>query len=283
MPSPSKPQFRVDAAFSDSKEVLSIPRRYRLAAVGAWTLAGAWSTDKQTDGRVPCHALRELGVTPLIADVLIAATLWDVDVSRVTDDPATIAWTFRDGRATAVQFRNWPRWQITKEQWQSGRAANAQRQRRRRNRMSDDDDRDMSRVSHALQDIGHAAVSNLADSAGHALVTLQERREESSSGGISSPVGSESPPIPPPPSSCPAHPHGTPNACPWCERNRRAHEAAQQQRADVDAMHRVDRRQREAERRAACWDCDPETGQVTVYDDNGTEIGVKQCQHPDVP
>ena len=34
--------FKVDDGFHSSRKVLSIPRRSRLAAIGAWTIAGAW-------------------------------------------------------------------------------------------------------------------------------------------------------------------------------------------------------------------------------------------------
>ena len=47
------PHFFVDDAFSDSKEVLAIPARYRLASVGLWTLCGSWSASKLTDGYTP--------------------------------------------------------------------------------------------------------------------------------------------------------------------------------------------------------------------------------------
>jgi hypothetical protein len=37
------PWFYVDDGFSDSKPVLNMPDRHRLAACGLWVLAGSWS------------------------------------------------------------------------------------------------------------------------------------------------------------------------------------------------------------------------------------------------
>ncbi|AHY84253.1 hypothetical protein SEA_EVANESCE_68 [Mycobacterium phage Evanesce] len=137
---PTKPHFVVDSSFHSSDEVLSIPARYRHAAVGVWTLCGAWSVDNQRDGFVPAHALELLGVTPLLVGVLIEATLWETVPSDVTDTtrntPVSRTRRVRDMYAHGVRFRNWGKWQKTKAQWEAGNRANAERQKRHRERKS---------------------------------------------------------------------------------------------------------------------------------------------------
>lgn len=105
------PGFNVDLGFYDSDEVLSIPRKVRAAAIGIWTLCGSYSANKLTDGYVSAEALRVLGCTPLIRDALIASTLWD------------------DAGDDAAQFSRWPKWQRTREEIVSFRAAEAERKR----------------------------------------------------------------------------------------------------------------------------------------------------------
>lgn len=285
---PTKPHFVVDPSFPRSKEVLSIPRRYRLAAIGAWTAAGAWSTDVQSDGHVSITALEELGVTPLLAEWLVTATLWTVD----TRSPAGgDAWTVHGVRATAVQFTNWPKWQKTKEQWAKGATANADRQRRYRQRRSGDDDATALRDDDALPADGTASASEPDEAPRNASSRVKNRQY--SGGGTESLLGSTAVAQPPPPSpgndeprpaaSCAVHPNGTPEPCIWCEQNRKRTETAAAGAANIEAVKRVDAKLREAQRRRDCWDCDDVDGRVTVYDDDGREIGVRKCTHPEVP
>lgn len=137
---PTKPHFVVDSSFHTSDEVLSIPARYRHAAVGVWTLCGAWSVDNQRDGFLPAHALETLGVTPLLVAVLIESTLWEAVPGDDTDVSRNVSGTrprrVRDAYANGVRFRNWGKWQRTKEQWAAGNKANAERQRRHRERQN---------------------------------------------------------------------------------------------------------------------------------------------------
>lgn len=72
------PWFKVDDGFATSKPVLRIPRRYRCAAIGLWTLAGTWCAKELTDGHVPAHYLEEVGTTKAIADHLVKAELWEI-------------------------------------------------------------------------------------------------------------------------------------------------------------------------------------------------------------
>src|ERR1700742_1294424 len=64
------PWFYVDDGFSDSKPVLNMPDRHRLAACGLWVLAGSWSAKEELDGFVPNSKLRQLGVRPPILAAL---------------------------------------------------------------------------------------------------------------------------------------------------------------------------------------------------------------------
>lgn len=70
--------FKVDDGFHSSRKVLSIPKRARFAAVGLWTVAGAWSVQQDTWGTIPRYVLGELGGTPALAGSLVDAGLWEV-------------------------------------------------------------------------------------------------------------------------------------------------------------------------------------------------------------
>jgi hypothetical protein len=72
------PWFKVDDGLGTSKSVLRIPRRYRLQAVGLWTLAGAWCAKELTDGFVPEYVLEDLAGTKALAAHLVAAGLWEI-------------------------------------------------------------------------------------------------------------------------------------------------------------------------------------------------------------
>lgn len=65
--------FKVDDSFHSHPKALATP----LAAIGLWSLAGAWSSNHLTDGFVPDYAIPSLarGQTQL-ADELVAAGLW---------------------------------------------------------------------------------------------------------------------------------------------------------------------------------------------------------------
>lgn len=95
--------FKVDDKFHGSEEVMSIPTQDRAAAIGLWTLAGAWSSDHLKDGFVPITHLEQWGGTVELAEILVRAKLW----VRV--------------RKSGFQFRNWDKWQITREQVETAR------------------------------------------------------------------------------------------------------------------------------------------------------------------
>jgi len=90
--------FKVDDKFHASEEVMSIPLSQRAAAIGLWTLSGAWSSDHLKNGYVPLTHLETWGGTVEMADALVTAKLW-----------------IRVGKR-GYQFRNWEKWQITREQ-----------------------------------------------------------------------------------------------------------------------------------------------------------------------
>lgn len=95
--------FKVDDKFHASEEVMSIPLAQRAAAIGLWTLAGAWSSDHLKNGYVPTTHLETWGGTVEMAVVLVTAKLWT-----------------RSGKS-GFQFRNWEKWQITREQVEANR------------------------------------------------------------------------------------------------------------------------------------------------------------------
>ncbi len=69
--------LKVDDGFPTHRKVLAIPRGpRRLAAVGAWTLAGAWVAGNGQDGRVPDAVLDELAISPKVVADLVTSGLW---------------------------------------------------------------------------------------------------------------------------------------------------------------------------------------------------------------
>lgn len=108
------PWFRVDDGFANSKPVLKIPRRYRAAAVGLWTLAGTWSAKELTDGFVPEYILDDLASTPAMAGQLVLSGLW---TKTVKDD------------VEGWQFVGWSDYQPTKVEVLTRRSEEAEKKR----------------------------------------------------------------------------------------------------------------------------------------------------------
>jgi hypothetical protein len=130
------PHFFVDDGFSDSKEVLAIPARHRLAAVGLWTLCGSWSASKLQNGFVSDEALKRFGARPTIINALCQITGPDGD-----------DWSLWMRVSGGIRFTNWAKWQRTREQVEAYRAAQAEKKRRQRNGTkppATSDDRDVS-------------------------------------------------------------------------------------------------------------------------------------------
>lgn len=107
------PWFRVDDGFGSSRQVMQIPKRQRAAAIGLWTLAGAWSAKELTDGFVPDYMLPELSGTAKLAGELVACGLWET-------------------RADGFAFKVWSRYQPTAEEVRSKRQDDAERKRTKR-------------------------------------------------------------------------------------------------------------------------------------------------------
>lgn len=98
--------FRVDDSFGDHPKVRAIPRGKRRAAVGLWTLTGAWSARHLTDGFVPRAVALEEGSPAEVAD-LLAAGLW-LEVEG------------------GYQFNDWDVYQPTRAQVQERRRVRAE-------------------------------------------------------------------------------------------------------------------------------------------------------------
>ena len=86
--------FRVDDRFHASEPVKKIPAEHRLAAVGLWTMAGAWSSQFLKDGDVPAHIVEDLNAIDL-ANMLVKCGLWKK-------------------RRGGYVFRDWDAWQPTR-------------------------------------------------------------------------------------------------------------------------------------------------------------------------
>lgn len=128
--------LKVDDGFADHPKVKSIPRSDRLAAIGLWTLAGAWCAKHLTDGFVPDYMLAELGGTKRLAAALAAVGLWD-KVAQASQEPrASLAQASRDRCASGWQFHDWAEHQPSKEQVQHRRKATAERLRKWRERQA---------------------------------------------------------------------------------------------------------------------------------------------------
>lgn len=80
------PWFKVDDGFYDHPKVLDLD----LAAVGLWTLAGAYCARHLTDGRVTFKQIRAIGGTRRQAEKLVEAGLWKADDAP----PASRTYTF---------------------------------------------------------------------------------------------------------------------------------------------------------------------------------------------
>lgn len=109
------PWFYVDDGFSDSKPVLNMPDRYRLAACGLWVLGGSWSAKEELDGFVPDSKLRQLGVRP---PILAALT-----------EPGPMSSPLCERVEGGIQFNSWGKWQKTRAELNAKRREDAERQR----------------------------------------------------------------------------------------------------------------------------------------------------------
>ena len=116
------PWFKVDDKLHSAPKLLSIPRKFRLSALGLWTIAGSWSADQLTDGRIPDYMVEEWGGTKTLIDWLVKAGLW----VKVED---------------GTEFKNWGEYQPTKADIEAEREKNREKLRkwRERNQASNQD------------------------------------------------------------------------------------------------------------------------------------------------
>jgi len=107
--------FKVDDKLHSAPKLLSIPRKYRLAALGLWTISGSWSADQLTDGKVPDYMVEEWGGTKTLVEWLVKSGLW----VKVDD---------------ASQFKNWGEYQPTRADIEAEREKNREKLRKWRER-----------------------------------------------------------------------------------------------------------------------------------------------------
>ena len=106
--------YKVDDRLPTSRKLMRIPRAQRKAAIGVWTLAGAWSMHEMTDGFVPAYAIEEWGGDDADAQALVRAGMWEEDE--------------RDGDH-GWQFVNWDEYQPTKADVEARRERDRERKR----------------------------------------------------------------------------------------------------------------------------------------------------------
>ena len=106
--------YKVDDRLPTSRKLMRIPRAQRKAAIGVWTLAGAWSMHEMTDGFVPAYAIEEWGGDDTDAQALVRAGMWEEDE--------------RDGDP-GWQFVNWDEYQPTKADVEAKRERDRERKR----------------------------------------------------------------------------------------------------------------------------------------------------------
>lgn len=106
--------YKVDDRLPTSRKLIRIPRSKRAAAIGVWTLAGAWSMHDLTDGFVPAYMIEEWGGDESHADALVNAGMWEEDE--------------RDGDP-GYQFVNWDEYQPTKADVEAKRERDRERKR----------------------------------------------------------------------------------------------------------------------------------------------------------
>ena len=102
--------FKVDDGIHSHPKFLDVS----LAAVGLWTMCGAWCSGYLTDGRITRRQVLRLGGDDTLAAELVDAGLW-----RELED--------------GYVFHGWDEYQPTREDVEASRAAARERMRKRRN------------------------------------------------------------------------------------------------------------------------------------------------------
>lgn len=267
------PGFNVDLGFYDSPQVNSIPRRIRAAAIGVWTLCGAFSANKLQDGYVGAETLKQLGCTPAIRAALMSTT-------DANGDPDPL---WEDAHSGGIQFTRWTKWQRTRAEVKAYRDAEATRKREKRKANRDNVTSDNTEMS-GRTSVGQSQPVR-PDHRDPKTKTETETKTETFQGSprerASQPVAAAVPPrTPTPPSKfCENHPNGTTRNCGPCARARQIHDEwlAVEDQLEQD---RADARHAERERLAAlaqrCRECSG-TGRRWI-DDDTTAI----CHHDEL-
>lgn len=264
------PWFYVDDGFSDSKPVMDLPGRHRLAACGLWVLAGSWSAKEELDGFVPDSKLKQLGARPALVDAL-------------TENGPMLAplWEQVEG---GIQFKSWSKWQKTREELNEKRREAAERQRQSRQRKlkgrnaitsnNDDLSRCDSRVTHSVTE---EPVTGDVTRDPHARARRPDPTRplvETSVGVVA--VGSDPAPAHTEPSRfCEAHPAGTRDRCGDCANARilwETWQAAESQKLTAADNAAEESRRRRRDLIDACPHCD----------DFGRLDDLSPCEHQEV-
>lgn len=235
------PWFYVDDGFSDSKPIMNLPTTpvrvpMRVAAAGAWVLAGAWSAKEETDGHVPHPKLKSLLIPKSVVAALCDPGPMDAALCAPECPPSA-----------GIVVKNWAKWQQTKAENDSKRKAAAEKkrdQRRRgRNFVASMDGQMSPRDNNSDEDPDSkkAYPRDIAlPTPPHPLVVTL---------GGESPVGTGDGPPPP---TCPDHPNGTASKCGPCGDARKANTRW----LFLAAQDRLNERTRILDQIHACDACD---------------------------
>lgn len=225
------PWFYVDDGFSDSKPVMNMPDRYRLAACGLWVLSGSWSAKEMTDGFVPMSKLKSLGAKPAHLEILTAAG--DMDAAL---------WEQKRG---GFAFKNWPKWQRTRAEILAKREHEASKKRGQRAKGR----AFLTSINGEMSPGDRESVSDetQSDVPGGLPGIPIPIPPLSSNESVSSPVGERPDAAHTPKPFCDKHPGGTRQRCGDCANARREYETwkadqtnAERSRADAaDAERRA--------------------------------------------
>lgn len=279
------PWFYVDDGFSDSKPVLNMPDRHRLAACGLWVLAGSWSAKEELDGFVPTSKLRQLGARPTIIAALT--------------DPGRMSAPLCDRVDGGIQFNSWEKWQKTRAELHEKRLEDAARQRAWREQHPDGKKPQKLKGRNAVTStdpeksqrdtaVTNAVTNNVTNAVTNTRVTTDASRararrpdptrpDPSSNedfGGEPHPSNDTTPP------PCPRHPNGYNHdqPCRPCQRLREHDETQTTQQAREHQYAQDQARLTQQAAINACTHCDPQ-GLVNMPDLIGDGTHPTQCPH----
>ena len=143
--------FRIDDRLPNSRKVLAIPRQIRCAAIGLWSMAGAWCMDELTDGRLPKFMVEELAGTPELAEALVKCGLW-------YDEPDEYV------------FHDWADWQPSRDEVMEKREKNAARLRAWREQKA--------RENEARNSVTNSVTNTVTNGGGNSVGTLSPTRPD---------------------------------------------------------------------------------------------------------